>query len=114
MKTKSLAAEVRKGDWILRIDPVPWSDMVRVWLVCKTPKGAANSAIKDGRLELTEVEGGLDNPLPLMEIPSQIWEAFAEATQETVEPIKQEIVDAELKATKYHLEDFRSLIFKKK
>lgn len=43
-----------------------------------------------------------------------VWEALASTLREVVPNIEESVVESELKATKYHLEDMRSLVFTKR
>lgn len=68
--------------------------------------------LKDGFIEWQDVSDGLDTK-PTMTINRDIWKAMKEALIDNHERDKN-VVESELKATKYHLEDLRTLVFKKK
>jgi hypothetical protein len=68
---------------------------------------------KDGKIiEKVMVDGAVDSP-PLMMLGGDLWESFVLAVSNNLPNIKKDVVDAELTATKYHLEDMRDIVFKK-
>lgn len=99
----------RSGNWKAVIEHEPWSNSVRVWLAELVHDKTFVANIKDGVIEMTEIKEGQTPEKPLLVINGQAWEAISEALSDALPPIKKEIVDAELKATKYHLEDMRKL-----
>jgi hypothetical protein len=68
--------------------------------------------IKDNYLELFEfLEGGVEQE-PTLKLPLEVWNILEHQLINDKVREKSE-VEAELSATKYHLEDFRKLVFKK-
>lgn len=51
---------------------------------------------------------------PTLKLENDIFQNFIDELSNEIKPTLQAEVDAELKATKYHLEDMRDLVFKKK
>ena len=72
------------------------------------------NANEDGRLVATEIEEGSGEGKPLLAIPGSIWGDIVRAINKDLPNIEREEIDAELKATKYHLEDMRTIVFKPK
>lgn len=89
-----------------------------VYLVRENAKGVyATLSVGEGG-ELIETPYGFDeagNSLqkPFMRCNKAILQALVDAVSEQVHPVKKEVADAELKATKFHLEDMRKLVFNK-
>jgi len=69
------------------------------------------ATIKDGNLEFSELKEGEMWPRPTMQIPESLLQKIIDAFSKEVPPTKKVELDAELKATKYHLEDMRKLVF---
>jgi len=86
---------------------------VKVWLIEKSYKPSV-AHIKDGHLELSEIKEGSDYEVePTFSLNMDAWRAIKMAMLNNVEREKSTI-EAELGATKYHLEDLRKLVFKEK
>ena len=67
--------------------------------------------IENSRVVLTEIKDGKEEQLPTFDMPLDAWRALKSAMiDKKVKDIKE--VDAELIATKYHLEDMRKIVFK--
>ena len=81
---------------------------VQVYLVYRDSK--INLAhIEGSRIVLSEVKESGEEQEPTFEMPLDAWRALKSAmVDKKVKDIKE--VDAELKATKYHLEDLRDLL----
>jgi len=96
------------------IEPQPWNQTVKVWLTARWGNGKRyNYTIgENGHMKATEVEDGMEPPSPLMIIPQDMLQDIVDAFTEKVPPTKRERVEAELEATKYHLEDMRKLALK--
>ena len=67
-----------------------------------------------GDVVVTSMKKGTQNPKPFFRLPGYIWEDFVLTLTDELPNIKRDVVDAELKATKYHLEDMRDLVKKDK
>lgn len=65
--------------------------------------------IVNGQLEMTEIQEGATDPEPTLRLPVEVWNAFKEVLIDKKFREKSE-VEAELGATKYHLEDMRTLL----
>lgn len=105
--------DVQQGDWKVYTERVGWSDEVRVWLGVRQNGRFSNARVdKTGHLELTEMKEGAETPEPLMVVPTSVWQMIVDAVAEKTPPTKKEALNAELGATKFHLEDMRALVFK--
>jgi hypothetical protein len=67
---------------------------------------------KDGSIQLTELKEGFYPVKPTFSLPLDLWNIFKESANKHVGTLDKKEVDAELKATKYHLQDMRRLVFK--
>ena len=101
--------------WKVFIEKTPWNDSIKVWAGYRLPDGTFhNATMENGSMRFTGVKGGEMPADPLLVLPMDVWQMLVDATTETTPPTKREVIDSELKATKYHLEDMRRLIFDKK
>ncbi len=100
--------------WKVVAEQVPYADQKRVWILQIRPNGEIFNATAngDGHLVMKLYKEGDPMPTPFMILPGPVWEQFVEAITEVQPPMKKEVVDAELKATKKHLQDFRRLVFR--
>lgn len=64
---------------------------------------------KDGQIEMEEIKDGMIDPKPTMTLPMELWAAIKATMIDDKIRDKSE-VEAELNATKYHLEDMRKLL----
>ncbi len=111
-KTETTHIDVNEGNWKVFTERLGWSDETRVWIGQRNGPNFANATIgKDGRLIMTAVKEGEQLPEPLMILPTPVWQMIVDAIAEKTPPSKKEALDAELTATKYHLEDMRQLVF---
>lgn len=101
--------------WVVVLNPSPWNDTYELWIgkVENSSKFYTATVQKDGFLELTETNAG-EVHTPTMRISRVVWEGLAQALRGVTPQVDKREVDAELKATKYHLEDMRKLALKKK
>lgn len=83
----------------------------RIWLINKGYKPSIGY-IKEGVLELQEIIGGKEME-PSLILNQDLWRALKKTMTENYERDKS-TVEAELGATKYHLEDMRKLVFRTK
>ena len=90
-----------------------WSDSTMIWLVRRDARGVYNCTIEKGFVVETLVKGGEQPSVPFCILPRMQVDAIVTALTEKITPPKQEAIDAELGATKYHLEDMRKLVFSK-
>ena len=91
----------------------PGHDQYEIYLLEQSPSGVANGNInKDGVIEMKKVpEVAKESEVkPLMRISGYWWGEFVRAVAEDLPNITKSEVDAELKATKFHLEDMRKLL----
>lgn len=64
-----------------------------------------------GELSIEEVNPNKGEVAPTMILPAMGWDRMIESFKNQETTYHEKEVDAELKATKYHLEDMRKLIF---
>jgi len=98
-------------EWKVVVEQVPYADQKRIWILQIRSNGEVYNANaeKDGHLLMKLFKEGDPMPVPFMILPRMVWEQFVEAMTEIQPPVEKEVVDAELKATRYHLEDMRKL-----
>ena len=95
----------------------PESDRYEIYLLERSGSGVRNGNVgKDGGIVFKQIpeahkEGEVK---PLMSISGCFWGEFVRAISSDLPNVTKDEIDAELKATKFHLEDMRSLVFKKK
>lgn len=107
--------EGKSGDWRCIVIQEPWNNRVKIYLFQVANGRTMQSSIKDGKMELREIKEGQDpEDKPLLQVSREVWQALSDTLREVIPNIEKNEVDAELKATKYHLEDMRKLIFKSK
>ena len=107
----------QEGNWQIVVNPRPGSFEMEIWLISvESGKAKAANVNKDGYLELKDVKDGvsLADNVPFMRVPYPVWELIVNAITEVTLPLKKEVLDAELTATKFHLEDMRQLVFSNK
>ncbi len=90
----------------------PGYDLYEIYLFKRHPGGVENATIKDGEIKFSFVKEDSNKAKPLMTISGLFWADFVRAVAEDLPNISKKEVDAELKATKYHLEDMRKIVFK--
>ncbi len=105
--------EGQSGDWKVIIYNEPWSDRVKIYITQKY-KGQLFVGLidKDGFIEMNEIPEGMADVRPSMVLSRHTWLAMADCFSQGVPETKIEVVDAEIKAMKYHLEDMRALVFR--
>ena len=100
---------MKSGKWEIIEQNTLERFVTKVWLVFRDgiPQVAS---IVNGQLQLTKIEEGKEYP-PTLDIPYDAWQAIKRAMVDEKVREKSE-VEAELGATKYHLEDMRKLALK--
>ena len=99
--------EGRSGDWRCVVYQEPWNERVLVYLIDQKNRKIAVFG-KDGDLEMVDAKEGESKPS--MKIPYYAFQSILLAMGDVEPDIKREVVDSDLKATKYHLEDMRKLL----
>lgn len=100
------------------IRSMPYGDREDIWCIKHELGKAYNGYLKEGNLVWEEIlEGSVDTTkiTPFLRIPWRFpLQEFVDALtkKQAVPTTKQAEIDAELKATKFHLEDMRKLVFK--
>lgn len=98
-----------KDNWEIKVIEQPWNLTVKIYLFIKGYKTSLAHIVK-GNLEITEIkEGGAKEPEPTMILPIDAWNLLKITMIDNKVREKGE-VEAELGATKYHLEDMRKLL----
>lgn len=104
--------ESRRGDWHCLVQQEPWNLTTKVYLIKHKGNGHADMAsIENGNLTMRDIKL-VDDTKPLFELPYDAWQTILGIMGSTTPSVRVEVTDAELKATKYHLEDLRKLVFK--
>lgn len=99
--------------WVVSVKIRPYGDEVQVWLAKADRSGVSMCYFDgEGRMSLKEIKE-MDSPEPTMKINGYIWDGIKQAINGVEETPDKKALDAELTSTKYHLEDMRSLVFKK-
>lgn len=108
--------EAKVGEWRCVVTNKPWGEWVEVWLM-RQNNGINEVAFinQEGLIETKKLkEGDVDSHKPLMTLNYYAWQAVLSVMGEIKPDIEEEVVEAELKATKFHLEDMRKLVFENK
>jgi hypothetical protein len=89
-----------------------WDLITEIFFVQEDSDGRAVGYFdKTGTLTFEKiVQGG--KARPTLKIDDVLLREFVDELTKEVPPIKKEVADAQLIATKYHLEDMRKLVFK--
>lgn len=87
-----------------------YTDTVQIWFV--KFEGDKIFVAKPMQLNFEQVEKSSSKGNPTLEISGYYSQEFLEALKLAVEGKTVILLEGELKATKYHLEDMRKLIFK--
>lgn len=112
MITKNINdTQVKTEDgWIISVRNRPYGDFVEVWIARQDHNGIGVCHFeKNGRMEISKLKEGLE-PEATMKINSFIWDGIRQAINGVEETPQKQALDAELKATKYHLEDMREIV----
>jgi len=105
---------IEKDNLVIQIEQEAFADRVKIWIIDKG-RGYGRPHIGhvvDGEFEFTEFEEE-EELGPTFNFPTQFWNMLALAIGEYEPPIEKDVAEADLKATKYHLEDMRRLVFKR-
>jgi len=101
---------MNNNEWAVHIQKNLGGYNVNIYIIKKGLKPEI-AYIKDNYLELSELIGGVEQE-PTLKLPLEVWNTLEHQLINDKVREKSE-VEAELSATKYHLEDFRKLVFKK-
>lgn len=87
---------------------------VKVWLYRETGSVIEVAHFgNSGEITTEEIEPGKADVAPTMILPAMGWDSLIESFKNEQVTYHEKEIDAELKATKYHLEDMRNLVFHK-
>lgn len=107
----------QEGNWQIVVNPRPGSFEIEVWLInIEGGKARIANVDKNGYLQLKEIKDAYstEDNIPFMRVSHPVWELIVNAIAQVTPPLKKEVLDAELSATKFHLSDMRKLVFKDK
>lgn len=108
-----IRVETQDG-WIVCLQHAGHSDSYELWIGRRVNgKFYSASVEKDGNLLLVEGEPDAFT-FPTLKIPGNVWGGFVRALKGIIPKTEEKEIDAELKATKFHLEDMRKLVFQRK
>lgn len=97
------------GEWEVKVIESIGDWGVNIWLINHTKGNIFIANVVEGRMELNEVKV-LGEPVPpTFVMDKSAWDAFKEAMVDKKVRDKNE-VESELKATKFHLQDMRTLL----
>jgi len=103
----------KHGEWQVYSQMEALDGMVRIYIIHgRETKRFIASFEKDGSITINEIQEGATPIKPTMMIPMALWYAISDLFGEVISPKIKEVIDAELKATKYHLEDMRLIALK--
>lgn len=104
---------MQSNEWKIKVeDSFSWA-FVKIWFY-KEVNGKFYVAKVYADSSLIEVESDPSTEIqPTMIIPRMLWDGLIESFKKEKTTYHEKEVDAELKATKYHLEDMRNLVFHK-
>lgn len=102
------------NDFRVEVIREPWKDSVKVYLLQSFPTGTVAYSMEGGVLVGRSLEEGVSEISPLLAINGFMWEQVVRALTSSLPNIQKDTVDAELKATKYHLEDMRKMVLGRK
>ena len=99
-----------KDGWLVSVRNKPYGDFVEVYFAHKSLNGIDIAHFNDrGQIVMSELKDG-EEPEPTMKISNLLWGGMRQAINGIEETPDKKAVDAELIATKYHLEDMRNLL----
>lgn len=105
------------GHYKIQVHKFPGHNRVDVYVYSREGNAVKNYSIKeDGMIWAKDVPEAVEykDIKPFMSIPGMMWDEFVLALTEQLPDVSKREIDAELKATKYHLEDFRKIVFDSK
>ena len=100
---------MEKNNWEVKVVENFGSWTVDVYLIEKGYRVSLAHFV-NGQIEREEIKDGGIEAKPTMTLPKELWEAIKTSMIDNKVREKSE-VEAELGATKYHLEDMRKLVF---
>lgn len=107
--------EAEFNGWRVIVQQAPSAFAVRLYILKVEHGKVYIGKIKDNHLEMEEIKEGAEGFNDFaFECPRPVWDTLAMCITGTVENIDKKEIDAQLKATQYHLEDMRKLVFNKK
>lgn len=99
------------SDWDVIESPMVGGFKTKLYFIHRNATGVQLASIVKGQIRLKEIkDDGIEHP-PTLELNYDLWRRLKEVMVNTKVREKSE-VEAELGATKYHLEDLRKLVFK--
>ena len=102
--------ESKNNDWHCVVHQEPWTDQVKVYLMYVKDGIRKVAHCKDGIVELSDYKENSADNQPFLILPYMGWQTLLECLG-GITPDQIEIeTGSELRATKYHLEDLRTLL----
>jgi len=103
--------QVKTDDgWLISVRCRPYNDQVEVWFAYQRSVTTEICYFNEtGIMMMRKLDEGDLDPPPTMRINRNIWDGLRQAINGVEETPQKQSVDAELKATKYHLEDMRKI-----
>lgn len=109
MKNFEYSKESRNNEWHCVVHQEPWTDKVKIYLMYIKDGSRQIAHCKNGEIELSDIKDSVSDE-PFLILPYLGWQTLLQCLG-GITPDQVEIeTSSELKATKYHLEDLRSLL----
>lgn len=104
---------MQNNTWLVKKEEEIGRGWVKVWLYREMGNFIEVAHFSNkGELTTEEVNPGAVEVSPTMILPAMGWDRMIESFKNQETTYHEKEVDAELKATKIHLEDMRDLVFK--
>lgn len=100
----------QRGNYRIEVIRKPNADAVEVYLLATNGLETFSHHMEKGQLVATSIKEGEDYIVPLLRVSGFVWGDIVRAITNDLPNVSREEIDAELKATKYHLEDMRKLV----
>jgi len=99
-------------DWKIKKEHEFGRGFVKIWLYRELGNSYEVAHFgSNGEMTAEEVKGGSVEVAPTMILPAMGWDRLIESFKNQETTYHEKEVDAELKATKLHLQDMRDLVF---
>ena len=99
-------------DFKLTVYNQPWNNKKSVYITRYS--GNITENFSNGEWKKVKEGFSFEDIKPAIELRESMWQELIDQLSREIKPTAKAEVDAELKATKYHLEDFRKLVFTKR
>jgi len=103
------------AEFKVHVNQKPGWDLWEIFLVSRIGNDVYNHNVdKNGNLIAKKIIAGVSATEPLLRISGSLWGDIVKAISSDLPNVERDVIDADLKATKYHLEDMRKLVFEGK